>query len=194
MKHRSKKFALLSTLALGAFLLNFSPLHAQEMFIDIVGGGYKMLGPNNVQLEAKQAAFQDQYAYANIRTPIVEDPDNVKYIEISDENGGNGFSLSVEVTDFNGPVNIGKNNFELKNCDQVPTDPTCKTTIEGTAGALTLDTSTNNYTAFGEGPLPLANGSGEAPGKWRIYPSFRLNVPSGTPPGDYSSIITFTIS
>jgi len=194
MTKHNKKSALLAIISVAAFLLNYTPLYAQEMFVDVVGGGYRLVGPNVVLLESKQSAFKDQYAYANIRTPVTEDSDSVKYIEIADENGGSGFSLSVEVSDFAGPVTINKNRFELKNCDQPASDATCKTILEGLDSALTLVSTTNDYTAFGSGPLPLANGSGVAPGKWRIYPSFRLNIPSGTPPGDYSSTITFTIS
>ncbi len=194
MKKQTSKSVLLAAVSVIAFLINFTPLYAQEMFIDVIGGGYKMVGPSVVILESKQSAFKDQYAYANIRTPLGENPDPVKYIEISDENGSSDFSLNVDVSNFSGPVIIDKKNFQLKNCDQAPADPTCKTTLEGQADTLNLATETNDYTPFGVEALPLANGTGAGPGKWRIYPSFRLNIPSATPPGSYSSTITFTIS
>jgi hypothetical protein len=195
-EHRSLRFAAIISLLL--FLMNFSPLYAQEMYIDVIGGGYKISGPGAIILPAQRASFYSQTARADVRKPVTQDPEPVKYVEIIDENGGNGFSLDVTADDFNGPVSITKDHFSVKNCDLSEGDSgypeNCITAIEGQASWLTLDPATGSFTAFGQDPLPLAGGSGQAPGKWHIYPSFRLEIPGSTPPGQYSTTITFTIS
>ena len=191
IKNKTKIFSLIGIILFG---LNFTPLYAQDMFIDVIGGGYKLQGPNIISLEPKHASFQIQTARADVRNPLTVDPPQLTYVEITDENGGNGFTLSVNVNDFTGTGTIAKSNFYLKNCDQDPGQAVCKTTLEGQAGWLTLDASTNNFVSFGSGALVLANGSGSAPGKWRIYPSFQMEIPAKTPQGQYSTTITFTIT
>ncbi len=193
MKIRSLKIWLIVTITGILFCLNFTIIHAQDMYIDIIGGGYKIYGPNTIILPPKPAAFEEQTTRADIRTQVTPDQNIPNYIEIADENGGNEFDLNVHASGFSGPAKINNSNFFLKNCDY-PESQECITPIEGETEWLNLATATENFAAFGTDPLPLARGSGTAPGKWRIYPSFQLNIPSGTPPGQYSATITFTIS
>jgi hypothetical protein len=190
----SKKTKIISLIGIILFGLNFTPLYAQDMFIDVIGGGYKLQGPGIISLQPKHASFEIQTARADIRNPLTVEPAQLPYIEITDENGGNGFTLSVDVTNFTGDGTISKSSFFLKNCDQSPEQAVCKTTLEGQGSWLSLDPSTDDFVSFGSQSLVLATGSGSAPGKWRIYPSFQLEIPAKTPPGQYTSTITFTIS
>ncbi len=176
------------------FGLNFTPtMRAQTMEIEVTGGGYRIKGPEQIELSSVQASFNEELSYADIRTP--DAPNQLTYLEITDENGGSSFNLYVDAENFNGAATISKNNLYVKNCDRLLTysNPACLTTVEGSRDWVDLDPLSNEYVSL-QSSIPLLQGYGQAPGKWRIYPSFRLNIPQRTEIGRYTTTVTFTIT
>lgn len=186
---------LITAISLGLFALNFSPVLAQVMEIEVVGGGYHLKGPETLTFAPVTAQFTDQNSIINIRNT---DPDvDEEYLEISDENGGRPFSVSVVSYDFESTSPIGNtisaSSFEIKNKDDNGTTTDLDPQSGSSSSIVSLNTETNSYVSLETSRL-LFDGTGVAPGIWRIYPLLRLNIPSGTPPGFYSTVIVFTVT
>ncbi len=190
---------LLGILILGLFSLNFSPVFAQQVFIEILGGGYRLDGPSLIDFPAQTASVTEvKTSERSIRD--ITDPKS--YLLITDENGGSTFDIQISAS---GPLSsiegeqIPLTNFLVKNISGTGNDID---TIHGREDGLNLISLLNDY--FQDPPtnsIPndlsvtrvLATGTGGAPGQWKIYPGFRIDIPEGTALGTYETTITFTI-
>lgn len=88
-----------------AFLLlagNATPLFAQLVELEILGGGYKLRGPSEIAFPSLSTTTSDRtsvVSFANIgeSTPSQSD---YNYLLIIDENGGNPFDVTVTTTEL----------------------------------------------------------------------------------------------
>ncbi|MCC7196925.1 hypothetical protein IT413_01875 [Candidatus Peregrinibacteria bacterium] len=192
---KTTMYKLMTTVTLGLFTLNFTPVLAQVLEIEVIGGGYHLKGPDTLTFSPITAQFNNQTSVIDIRTADADPAE--EFLEIRDENGGRPFSVSVIAIDFassspSGNI-ISATNFEIKNKD----DNGGTADIDGLSGSSTsivsLNSETENYASL-ETSRALFDGTGAIPGVWHIYPLLRLNVPSGTPPGLYTTTITFTVT
>lgn len=192
MKHTKAFFW--TTLAL--CIVNAATVLAQPVEIVVTGGGFTVRGPDIISFSAQPFSFNTQTSTANFYDGV-----SVGYIEISDQNGGSPFSVAIGATDLTpggsgicGPDScIPKANLAIRNNDG--SNPNI-TTVQGSASHVSLDASTN----FANEPPAaldqqkiLLNGTGAAPGVWRIYPQLQETTPGNTAIGDYSGTITITI-
>jgi len=184
---------------IGLFSLNFTPVFAQQVLIQIMGGGYRLDGPSLIDFPAQTASVTG--AVTSERS-IRDITDPKPYLQVSDENGGRPFD--IQVTALN-PLEsaegntIALTNFLVKNTSGTGNDID---TIQGRSDGLTLNSLLDEY--YQDPPantIPndlsatkvLATGVGQLPGEWRIYPGFRIDIPSSTDIGTYQTNITFTI-
>lgn len=198
MKINKLKTAVLS-ISILIFSFNFIPVLAQQMLIQIVGGGYRLDGPATIDFPSQTASITDQKTSEKSIREIEEDKN---YLLITDQNGSTEFEIQISTSSplKNEEGNkIELTNFLVKNISDGGNDID---TIHGESNGLTLNPNLNDYF---EDPIlkttpndlsstkVLATGSGNSPGQWKIYPSFKLEIPAGTPLGTYETTITFTI-
>lgn len=196
MKTNLKNKLICFGLTLALCVVNTAIVLAQPAEIVVTGGGFTIRGPNSL-------AFAQQPFSFNNQTSIVNFADNRSpgYLEISDQNGGSTFSVALGAEDLtpggSGICNTGscipKANLAIRNNDG--SNPGI-TTVNGANQHVSLDASTN----FSNDPPAslnqqrvLLNGTGAAPGTWRIYPQLQETTPGNTAIGDYSGIVTITI-
>ena len=193
------KIMLLVTLVL--FLANFTPVIAQVMEIEVIGGGYRLRGPDVIEFGSVAASFSTVQSEKDIRdldSQNEEDVSNTEaldYLAVEDQNGGNPFQVTISATDFSSGANsFSGSALEVKNAngDGDTNDDIISENAQTSKLGVTLPSSSANFTNLGT-QKTLFTSEGRAPGIWRIFPVFRINVPSGTPPGTYNSTITFTI-
>jgi len=183
------------TLALCIF--NTAVVMAQPVEINVTGGGFTIKGPSGLNFAAQPFSFDNQTSivnFANVGGPA-------PYLEISDQNGGSAFSVALGAENLtpggSGICNTGscipKANLAIRNNDG---SSSTITTIDGLSSGVSLDSSTN----FSNDPAAsldqqriLLNGTGAAPGTWRIYPQLQETTPGNTAIGDYTGTITITI-
>lgn len=184
-----------TTLAL--CVVNAATVLAQPVEIIVTGGGFTVRGPDLVSFPAQPFSFNNQTSTADFYNTTT----GIGYIEISDQNGGSPFSVAIGATDLTpggsgicDPDNcIPKANLAIRNNDG--TNPNI-TTIEGSAAHVSLDASTNfsnDPPASLDQQRVLLNGTGAAPGVWRIFPQLQQTTPGNTAIGDYSGTVTITI-
>lgn len=190
---------LLIIIALGLFSLNFAPVFAQQMLVQILGGGYRLDGPSLIDFPAKTASVTE--ATTSERS-IRDIADPKKYLLITDENGGSTFNIQISASSpLENPAGkqIALSNFLVKNISGTGNDVD---TLQGLSDGLILNSTLNDY--FEDPPtnsIPnnltttrvLATGNGQQPGQWKIFPGLRLDIPGGTALGVYETTITFTI-
>ena len=205
---------LLTTVTLGLFTLNFSPVFARVMIIDVLGGGYRLRGPYVLQFADVTASFSAQQTTLDIRDLNAQDEESLSsaealdYIVIEDLNGGNAFDVSISADTLTTdpdvlPVyTISSDNFYIKNNCANGTN-TCAgnsanfvaDNATSTLDNISLSSSTNDFVAMPtSSPQTLFTSEGRAPGAWRIFPVFRIEIPANTLPGDYTSTVTLTIT
>lgn len=192
------KLLLVGTL--GLFVLNFTPVMAQVMQIEVHGGGYRMEGPCLLVFPSVSASFGGQTTNLDSRD-ITGDCDpgpstitNPSYFKITDENGGRPFSVMISSSNFTASPSgniIPVSNFLIQNKDDNITTNNIDT-INGSANGVTLNADTNTFASL-DIQRTLLNGTGSAPGIWKIYPLFRINIPAAIPPGLYTTTITFDV-
>lgn len=81
---------------------NATPLFAQVVYLQILGGGYRLRGPsqiNFVTLTASTFANTGNVNFRNIGDNTPSEADN-NYLLIIDENGGNPFDVTVSATEL----------------------------------------------------------------------------------------------
>lgn len=185
----------------GLFMLNFSPVLAQVMEIEVLGGGYRLRGPDVISFDDVTASFTEGTSIRDLRDLDAQNEESLAngnaldYIAIEDQNGGNPFVVAVSATDFASDSNdFANTNFEIKNAngDGDTTDDIIPENSQTTETGVQLDASTDSYIDLSAQRV-LFSSEGRAPGAWRIYPVLRINIPAETPPGAYSSTLTFTI-
>lgn len=186
-------------LTLILFSLNFTPVLAQQMLVQILGGGYRLDGPSLIDFTAQTASVT---AVTTSERSIRDIADAKKYLLITDENGGSTFNIQISASSpLENPdgKQIALDNFLVKNISGTGNNID---TIEGLSDGLTLNTDLNDY--FEDPPtnsIPndlsetrvLATGTGQQPGQWKIYPGFRIDIPAATALGTYETTVTFTI-
>ncbi len=195
-----KKIAPIIVLLL--FSLNFSPVFAQVMEIEVLGGGYRLRGPNLIPFDNVQASFQSAESTKDIRDinpqneESIENDQALDYIAIEDQNGGNPFQVTVRASDFiAGDNRLDNTHFFIKNAngDADTADDIIPDNNQTIETGVMLDSTTDSFADLSTDRTLFRNDEGRAPGAWRIFPVFKIVIPSGTPPGTYSSTITFTI-
>lgn len=190
-------------ITMGLFSLNFTPVLAQQMLVQVVGGGYRFDGPSSITFNPVQAQFsavdsevsvrEITTGYTNPPNPGTEDG----FISVADQNGGAEFQVQISAS---GPLTktaapnetIDLTNFQVKNLTTQINDAFDVQTIFGDDNGFTLNSSLNSYNDLTTSRV-LGTGSGNQPGEWKFYPGFRVQVPATTPIGVYQTTLTFTI-
>lgn len=182
---------------LGLCVVNTATVLAQPVEILVTGGGFTLHGPGSLSFAAQPFSFNNQTSIINFMDALSPAP----YLEISDQNGGSAFSVALGADNLtpsgSGICNSGscipKANLAIRNNDG--SNPPI-TTLDGTASHVSLDTSTdfsNDPPATLDQQRVLLNGTGQAPGTWRIYPQLQETTTGNTAIGNYSGTITITI-
>jgi len=213
MNKKTLKKLMITISVLGIFI-NISSAFAQTLEIEILGGGYKLRGPDQLTFSNISTGFTESVSMLNFfdlsTTTIdpVENPDGKGSLIIIDENGGSQYNVTVTASQLTynvpgrgGPVfTIPKSSFRIKNTDDThssfdiingSTDDFQLTTLNNTDTEGFAKFSTND---IDDVTVTLANGLGKAPGRYRIYPKLKIVIPSGQHPGTYTANLTFTIA
>jgi hypothetical protein len=90
-----KKLAFL--LSLSTLIWNISPIFAQTLEVEILGGGYKLRGPATINFATISASKNDNQSTLNF---VDLGSSDRNYLEIIDENGGNPFDVTVGTSPF----------------------------------------------------------------------------------------------
>jgi hypothetical protein len=182
------------------FGLNFSPVLAQVMEIEVIGGGYRLRGPDMIQFSSLSASLAVQESILDIRTLDAQNEEAaasthaLDYLAIEDQNGGTIFDVTVSATVFQDSTNlltISNGNLFVKNKNGAGSDIVVDNESSNLNG-VSLNPDTDAFAPL-DIQRTLFSGEGLQPGAWRIFPVFRLNVPAETVPGTYLSTLTFTI-
>ena len=196
---RLKTWLVVMTLAL--FGLNFTPVMAQVMEIEVIGGGYRLQGPDVIQFPNLTASLEAQKSTRDIRELDAQNEESAEtdhakdYLYISDMNGGNAFNVSVSSTDLEDAIihkTIPKTNFYIRNKNGTGTDIVAVSPGQPGLEGVALNADTNDFASLGSEKI-LFSGSGQNPGSWKIFPVFQIEIPANTNPGTYVSTLTFTI-
>jgi hypothetical protein len=192
--------------ALALFILSAANVFAQVMEIEVVGGGYRLKGPDILQFESVTAGFTQQEKEIYIGDL---DPQNEKsgpsalsaldFLLIEDQNGGTPFDVAVSATALTisgTAVSIpneldGSSGLMIKNSNGVAPEIVAHN-VQTTLDGVSLNSATNDFVSMGE-QQALFSSKGYAPGAWRIFPVFKTVIPAETAPGVYISTLTFTI-
>jgi len=182
------------------FGLNFTPVMAQVMEIEVIGAGYRLRGPDVIQFTSLSASLTAQESTLDIRTLDAQDEEALAstealdYLAIEDQNGGNVFDVTVSATDLQDAVTLAtipKANFYVKNKNGTGADIVVDNSYSGLTG-VSLNPDTGDFADLNT-QRTLFSGEGREPGGWRIFPVLKINVPAETVPGTYTSTLTFTI-
>lgn len=190
----------------GLFLANFSPVIAQVMEIEVIGGGYRLRGPDIIEFDEVIASFSSVISEKDIRDLDPQDEedlgnmDALDYLAIEDQNGGNPFQVSVSATDFSSgthsfpssALEIKSSNGDGDTADDIIPENNQTTELGVSLPRVLLPGDSEGFESL-ETQRTIFTSEGRAPGIWRIFPVFRITVPAGTAPGTYNSTITFTI-
>ncbi|GEM_PF-1601003 len=200
-KSRTSMAILLIPLVLSTTTFPFQAARAQEMEVEILAGGYHLKGPGTIVFPKVTASFKDQ---TTTPVDIRKITKGNNYLEITDENGGNAFQVTISVTDFSyedaaaaQTYTFSNNNMWIKSVGSETANQDIQT-LQGSAADVKLDPAAkNSFIRLGT-PQVLLSGTGKKPGQWRIYPLFQITVPGGTHPThngeSYQSTLTFTIN
>lgn len=182
------------------FGLNFTPVMAQVMEVEVIGAGYRLRGPDVIQFTSLPASLAEQESIIDIRTLDPQDEESLEsaeandYLAIEDQNGGNIFGVTVSATGLEDAVSmkvIPNANFYVKNKNGTGADIVVDNGYSGLEG-VSLNADTGDFADLGT-QRTLFSGEGLRPGSWRIFPVFKIKVPAETLPGTYISTLTFTI-
>jgi len=180
------------------FGLNFTPVLAQVMEVEVMGGGYRLRGPDAISFLNVTASFSQQESIRDIRDLNEQDEESpsstnaLDYVLIEDQNGGNVFNVTVSASNFNSEdKSILNSNFYIKNKNAVSNDIITNNAFSGLSG-VALHPDTNDFASLNT-ERTLFSGDGATPGAWKIFPVFKIVVPAETEPGTYVSTMTFTV-
>lgn len=188
-------FTLISMIISGGNVL------AQQMLLQVLGGGYRFDGPNQITFTPVQTSsttvtpstvsIRDVTTGGYINPPGVEEDG---FISVEDQNGGTPFEIHINATGalthdtYPAIYQIPLTSFKVINSTGAPTIET----LLGLSSGLSLHSETNDYIDLSI-DRTLVNGTGQQPGKWKFFPGFKIEIPPSTPVGTYSTTITFTI-
>lgn len=207
MTNRKTNISLL-IITLTLFMVSAHNAIAQQMVLQILGGGYRFDGPTQITFAPIQTSSVNstpsEISIRDITTGGYTIPPEVAedgFISIEDQNGGTPFEVHINSSGdlvhniYNGipPEDayyyIGADNFYVINNTSGTENIT---TLTGLSDGLSLNAETDTYINLTT-DRTIANGTGQQPGKWKIYPGFKIEIPTSTPVGTYSTTITFTI-
>lgn len=202
MKRIIPKICLILTIIL--FSLNFTQVMAQTMLVQVLGGGYRIVGPDTLPFDPVEASISTvSNSTKSIRSILDNYPEgsvSEGYLQIEDLNGGSIFNVQISApTDLTNTANatntITTNNIYVKNVSDPGTGFSGDIeTIEGRNDGISLNPSLNVFTGNDlSASRVLATGTGEQPGIWKIFPEFQIEIPAGTPVGSYETQLVFTI-
>jgi hypothetical protein len=198
-KNRLKIWLVLINLVL--FGLNFTPAMAQVLEIEVLGGGYRLKGPDVIGFSSLSASFAPQESIRDIRDL---DPQNEEtsssaeakdYLYIGDLNGGNAFNVGVDATDLEDSTThetIPSTYFQIRNKNGTGADIVANNAAQPSLEGVSLNADTNDFASLDYQRI-LFSGEGRQPGAWRIFPVFKIKIPASKNPGTYTSTLTFTI-
>jgi hypothetical protein len=197
MQNRSIKIWLV-VINLLLFGLTFTPVLAQVMEVEIIGGGYRLRGPDTITFPNVTASFEAQESMRDIRDlheQNEEDPTSTTasdYVLIEDQNGGNIFDITVSATNLTSEgKTIPNSDFYIKNSNGTGNGIIANNTYSKLTG-VALHPDTKDFASLNI-ERTLFNSDGAAPGAWKIFPVFKIIVPAETAPGTYVSTLTFTV-
>ncbi|MCC6643472.1 hypothetical protein IT411_01875 [Candidatus Peregrinibacteria bacterium] len=101
MKNTFGKKLILAT-SIISLLINASPLFAQVLSLEILGGGYKLRGPSEINftsLSSSTSSNTNQLSFADVGNTTPGQAEN-NFLKVIDENGGNPFDVIVSATDI----------------------------------------------------------------------------------------------
>ena len=206
---------LLTIITLGLFCLNFTPAFAQILEFEVIGGGYRVLGPETLQFGSVTASFDAQNNLLEIHSLSGgncnhADATGDHCLIITDENGGLPFQVQMTI-DANGFLSLSTLNDDNEITLSVQNNDTNSSlsldyTGDGNTNDdiyvlhgnptpdITLSAETSNFVTLNSvTPATLATGTGLAPGQWEIYPVFNINIPAATLPDTYTATVNITV-
>lgn len=206
---------LLILITLGLFSLNFTPAFAQILELEVIGGGYRVLGPETLQFGSVSASFSDQDNQLEIYSLTGGDcnypgESGGHCLVITDENGGAPFlvqmsidssefvSLSGENDDNNIALEVQNNDSEdyspIGYVGDADWDDDIFVLYGNSTPDLSLDGETDHFITLDTSvPTTLASGTGAEPGQWEIYPVFNMHIPAATAPDTYTATVNITV-
>lgn len=121
---------LVLSLSVCALITNSAPLFAQVVYLDILGGGYKIQGPSQINFSAVNSSISEISNILSFSDLSQTTPSEAEhnYLKIIDENGGNPFDVTVSAS-------------EIKRSELLETN----TTSGSTASSLRVDSTTGFY-------------------------------------------------
>lgn len=131
-KNLFKKLVL--ALSICGLIANTAPLFAQVVYLDILGGGYKIQGPSQINFPSVNSSIAEtnnSLSFNEIGETTPSEADH-NYLKIIDENGGNPFDVTVSAS-------------EIKRSELLETNTTAGSTtstlkVENTTGFYNGDT------------------------------------------------------
>ncbi len=165
MKTKSLKIGIL-IISLVTLILNISPLFAQTLEIEVMGGGYKLQGPNEINFEnvsieniktTSDAGRTKELSFRDIELVTVDERTIEGGLMVIDENGGNSFNVTVTVSSQlaqsvancdTEPYNcIPISSLSIKNQDNDGATEDVNTR-NGSPSDFALDSFSDNYVEF----------------------------------------------
>ncbi len=209
MQKNNIRFWLL-TITTILFVFNCGSVYAQVMDLEVMGGGYRIKGPTVIGFPDAPASFTAQTTDRNIRDLETQDETNIAntdagdFLWIEDQNGGNEFTVTVSsgvMTDPSSGITIpnddtpgSESGLFIRNADSDGgTADIIANNAQTPLSFVTLESATGDYVLL-DNAVALFSSDGNMPGSWRIFPVFRVEIPANTPPGEYTTTLTFTIS
>lgn len=127
-----KKLALIISICVLA--LNSTPLFAQVVYLDILGGGYKIQGPSQINFPSVNSSISEtnnSLSFNNLGETTPSEA-NHNYLKIIDENGGNPFDVTVSASEIK--------RSELLETNTITGSTTTTLRVDSTTGFYSGDT------------------------------------------------------
>lgn len=95
-----KKFVFI--LSICTLMASGAPLFAQVVYLDILGGGYKIQGPSQINFPSVNSSISEtnnSLSFSDLGDTTPGEADH-NYLKIIDENGGNPFDVTVSASEI----------------------------------------------------------------------------------------------
>lgn len=198
VQYKKRTLVVVVGLITAGSMMTTMNVQAQQLLVQVIGGGYRLSGPSEIVFDPVTASFDESTSEVTIRD-LVDG-----YVLVEDQNGGSEFEVQIQtsgpLTNTTDPsATIPLTNFLVKN---VSGSGNNIDTLNGRSDGLTLNSLLNDF--YQDPPTNsiandlgttrvLATGSGQQPGQWKFYPGFKLIIPEATPIGVYETTLVFTI-
>ena len=140
-KNLLKKSVLI--LSVCTLIANTTPLFAQVVYLDILGGGYKIQGPSQINFPSVNSSIAEtinSLSFNNLGETTPSEADH-NYLKIIDENGGNPFDVTVSASEIKRSELLETNTANGSSTSSLKVDSTTGF-YSGDTIALTSDLST----------------------------------------------------